>query len=109
MAFAAVAEESTLTFWIYGVDKQITQKYEGLFEVPQFEFMGGAALGDYVYVVTLVTTIVGNDYYCVGIMTDSWFDQAVKDGGFVTLAVIDKQVRLSYRSVILINVPFKER
>jgi len=110
IAFAVISEESKMTFWVYGVDKQITQKYEGLFEVPKFEYMGGLIGGDYVYVVTLITTIVDNDYYCVGIVTDHWFDKIVDIDGYMTATVYDKkQVSLSYQNVILIKVPFEPK
>lgn len=109
VASTAMSEETEMTFWIYGVDKRITQKYEGLFEVPRFGYMGGV-FGDYVYVVTLIITISGNDYYCVGIVSDHWFDKAVEDGGYMTPTVYNKrQVYLSYRSVILIEIPFEAK
>lgn len=106
ITFTTISEKSKMTFWIYGVDPQVTQKYEGLFEVPTFEYMGGG-FGDYVYVVTLITTISGEDYYCVGIITTHWFDKIVEESGCITVTVYNEKVSLSYRSVRLIKVPFK--
>ena len=100
------AEGREMPFWVYGIDVQATQKYEGLFEVPQFEYMGGA-FGDYVYVVTLITRVKDTDYYCVGIITSSWFDDVVKEDGYTVIEVDNNMVSLSYLSVPLIKVPFE--
>lgn len=107
VTFTTFSEE--MMFRIYGIDSQVTQKYEGLFEVPKFEYMGGGLVGDYVYVVTLITTIGDEDYYCVGIITTHWFAKAVERGGYLTPTVYNEnQVNLSYKSVRLIKVPFKQ-
>jgi len=100
--------ESKMNFKVYGIEEEVTQKYQGLFEIPRFEYMGGFVGGNYVYVVTLITAINNIDYYCVGIVTDSWFNDIVVAEGYMVATVYDKKrVRLSYRSIVLIKIPFK--
>ena len=95
-------------FCIYGVDPHVSQKYIQIFQTPQFEYMGGAAFGDYVYVITLISK--DEKYYCTGIVTDNLFNDIVQESGKVELEINEyegkKSVRLSYRPVVLIEMPF---
>jgi hypothetical protein len=100
------------TFYIYGVSSEYTEKYSRLFDMPKFSYMGGALTGDYVYQITLISE--DEKYYCVGIITDNWFDKVVMNNGRIDLEIseseyrVGKFVSLSYRPVILIFNPWNK-
>lgn len=82
MVTMAYAEEST--FRAYGVDHDITIKYQGLFDVPIVEFMGGV-FGEFVYAVTMISD--DGEYYCIMLIEQSRFKAFVDKKGVAKLEV----------------------